>query len=284
MRHQQGNVLPNTIKEQARVGVLQFTISALALFVCAAVPFVPIKAAVPEYTATIVKTYPHDPAAFTEGLLYHNGFLYESTGGDSGSSIRQVELNTGKVVRQRNLDANYFGEGIVIWKNRLIELTWKNEIGFIYDVRTFNLRSDFHYPGQGWALTRDTSHLIMSDGTSDLRVLDPDSLTEIRRIHVTCEGHDIRNINELEWVKGEIYANIWQTNRIARIDPKTGHVVGWIDLTGLLSPADSEGFDPDDAPEVLNGIAYDAEHDRLFVTGKLWPKLFEIKLVKKGTR
>jgi glutaminyl-peptide cyclotransferase len=263
-------------RSKARVAIRQFTILALTVFGWAGAPFAETKAAIPEYTAKIVKTFPHDPAAFTEGLLYHNGYLYESTGGDGQSSIRQVELSSGKVLRQRNLDATYFGEGIVIWKDRLIELTWKNEIGFIYDVSSFDLRSDFHYPGQGWALTRDDRHIIMSDGTSDLRILDPGSLTEINRLHVTCEGHDIRNINELEWVKGEIYANIWLTNVIVRISPTTGKIVGLIDLTDLANAAVQRATE-----NVLNGIAYDPAGDRLFVTGKLWPTLFQISLSRR---
>jgi glutamine cyclotransferase len=228
-------------------------------------------AAVPEYTAAVVHGWPHDPAAFTEGLLYHNGSLYESTGRQS--SIRQVDLTTGKVLRQKDLDPKYFGEGIVIWKDRLIQLTWKSEIGFVYDLKTFALRSTFHYAGEGWALTRDATHLIMSDGTSDLRFLDPDSLAEIRRIHVTCDGIAIRNINELEWVKGEVYANVWLTNVIVRIDPATGEIKGLIDLTDLAASATKVVGD-----NVLNGIAYDAAGDRLFVTGKLWPSLYQIKL------
>jgi glutamine cyclotransferase len=182
-------------------------------------------------------------------------------------------LRTGAVVQQKALDPGYFGEGIVVWKDRLIQLTWKNQIGFVYDLATFQQRSTFNYPGEGWALTQDGHHLIMSDGSSDLRFLDPDNLNEVSRIHVTCDGRDVHRINELEWVKGEIYANIWVTNFIARIDPATGNIVGLIDLTDL---ANSTGVATGDA--VLNGIAYDAGADRLFVTGKLWPTLFQIRL------
>jgi glutamine cyclotransferase len=240
--------------------------------VIAAMAIVPAWAAVPEYTVTVVKTFPHDPRAFTEGLLYQNGFLYESTGRDS--SIRKVTLETGAVVLQRAIDKQYFGEGIVIWNKRLIELTWKNQIGFIYAADTFKPLSNFHYVGEGWALTRDASHLYMSDGTSDLRVLKPDSLAESSRIHVTCDGKPVKNINELEWVKGEIYANIWLTNVIVRIDPASGKVVGLVDLTDLTALAGSHG----DAIDVPNGIAYDAADDRLFVTGKLWPALYQVTL------
>jgi glutaminyl-peptide cyclotransferase len=247
--------------------------AGLAIVAIAANSVVQAFAAVPEYTAVIVKTYPHDPSAFTEGLLYYNGLLYESTGRAGQSSVRETKLETGEVLRRRDLDPSYFGEGIVIWKTMLIQLTWKNEIGFVYDLKTFALRSTFHYAGEGWALTEDGSRLIMSDGTSDLRLLDPDTLNESGRIHVTCEGRAIQRINELEWIKGEIYANVWQTNVIVRIDPATGEVVGLIDLTDLTAATTKVTGD-----NVLNGIAYDAAADRLFVTGKLWPKLYQITL------
>jgi glutamine cyclotransferase len=251
--------------------------TVFALFVGVILAALHANAAVPVYTAVIDKTYPHDPDAFTEGLLYHQGFLYESTGRTGHSFIRQVDLNTGAVIRQVAIDPAYFGEGIDIWNDRLIELTWKNQIGFIYDVKTFKLLSNFHYPGEGWALTNDNSHLIMSDGTSDIRLLDPDTLTETGRIHVTCNGHDVHRINELEWVKGEIYANIWVTNLIVRIDPATGAVVGIIDLTDVTQATVVVTGD-----NVLNGIAYDAAGDRLFVTGKLWPKLYQISLTRRA--
>jgi glutamine cyclotransferase len=243
------------------------------LFALAALVPVCGHAAVPEYSATVVHRYPHDPQAFTEGLLYHDGFLYESTGRNGQSSIRKVVLRTGALVQQKALDSGYFGEGIVVWKDRLIQLTWKTQVGFVYDVITFQQRSTFHYPGEGWALTQDGHRLIMSDGSSDLRLIDPDGLTEIGRIHVTCDGRPVHRINELEWVKGEIYANIWVTNFIARIDPATGNIVGLIDLTDLVKSAVDVSGD-----NVLNGIAYDGNADRLFVTGKLWPTLYQIKL------
>ncbi|MGC1305064.1 MAG: glutaminyl-peptide cyclotransferase [Caulobacteraceae bacterium] len=236
-------------------------------------------AAVPVYGYQVVRAYPHDPQAFTEGLFYRDGELYESTGLEGHSSIRQVSLETGQVLQQREIAPQYFGEGIVAWKDRLVELTWQSHIGFVYDLKTFSPISSFQYPGEGWALTRDDHRLIMSDGTPDIRFLDPDTLAETGRIHVTDDGRPVRNINELEWVKGEIYANIWQTDLIARIDPESGKVLGWIDLRGLLKPEDIHG-----QVDVLNGIAYDAEHDRLFVTGKLWSKLFEIKLVRRKPR
>jgi glutamine cyclotransferase len=236
------------------------------------------RGAAPEYGYRVVRAFPHDRTAFTEGLFFLDGFLYESTGLEGRSSIRKERLETGEVLQSRTVPAQYFGEGIVAWKDRLIELTWQSQVGFLYDLSTLAPFADFHYPGEGWALTRDDHRLIMSDGTAELRFLDPDTLKELGRVKVTDEGRPVTNLNELEYVKGEVLANIWQTNRIARIDPATGKVVGWIDLTGLLSDADRAAAPVD----VLNGIAYDAKADRLFVTGKLWPKLFEIKLVPKG--
>ena len=237
----------------------------------------PAAAATPEYGYQVVHAYPHDPRAFTEGLFYLDGYLYESTGLEGQSNIRKEVLETGAVVQQRQLSPAYFGEGIVNWKDRLIQLTYQTQIGFVYDLANFKPRSSFHYTGEGWGLTEDGAHLLMSDGTEFIRTLDPETLKEVSRIAVTDQGQPVRNINELEWVKGEILANIWQTNQIARIDPKTGHVLGWIDLSGLLPRSDRT----DNPDAVLNGIAYDAKADRLFVTGKLWHKLFEIRLVKK---
>ncbi len=234
----------------------------------------------PEYSYEVVHTYPHDRGAFTQGLVYLDGFLYEGTGMEEQSSIRKVKLETGEVIQKRDLSGQYFGEGIIIWKDRLLELTWKAETGFIYDLATFAPRSEFHYPGEGWGLTQDGRRIIMSDGSAQLRFWDPDTLKETGRITVTEDGQPVARLNELEWVKGEIYANVWETDRIVRIDPKTGRVVGWIDLTGLLTPADRVDSGPLQT-DVLNGIAYDAGHDRLFVTGKRWPKLFEIRLVKR---
>jgi glutaminyl-peptide cyclotransferase len=234
----------------------------------------PAWAAVPVYGYTVVRTYPHDPEAFTEGLFYLNGFLYESTGLEGKSSIRKVALETGKVLQQRPVSSKYFGEGIVAWKGKLVELTWRSEIGFTYDLASFRPRAEFHYQGEGWALTQDGERLIMSDGTPQLRFLNPETLAETGRLDVTLNGRPLANLNEVEWVKGEILANVWQTNYIVRIDPKTGKVTGVIDLTSLAGAEAAKGRPID----VLNGIAYDSAHDRLFVTGKLWPDLYEIKL------
>ena len=235
-------------------------------------PVVPPPASrAPVYKYQIVHSYPHDPDAFTEGLEYHGGFLYESTGLNGRSSIRKVKLETGEVLQNRNISKDYFGEGITFWKDELFELTWSSEIAFVYDAATFASKRSFNYKGEGWALTHNADGLIMSDGTADLRFLDPVTFKERRRITVTDGGVPIKYVNELEWVKGEIFANIYTTDYIARIDPANGHVTGWIDVRGML-PKQNDGN------TVPNGIAFDSEHDRLFVTGKNWPKLFEIKI------
>jgi glutaminyl-peptide cyclotransferase len=235
-------------------------------------------AAVPIYSFDIIHTYPHDPSAFTEGLFYLNGFLYESTGLEQHSTIRKVRIDTGQVVKQIDIPPEYFGEGIVNWHGRLISLTWKSHVGFEFDLATFKKVRQFDYEGEGWALTQNGRQLIMSDGTPALRFINPETLKETNRIQVTLDGKPVARVNELEWVKGEIYANVWETNWILRIDPRDGRVVGLVNLTGLLNPAE-----PLSGPDaVLNGIAYDPKSDRLFVTGKNWPKLFEIRLRPTG--
>ena len=235
-------------------------------------------AAAPEYGYRVVASHPHDETAFTEGLFYLDGALYESTGMEGRSSVRKVSLETGKVLQAQTIPPQFFGEGIAAWKGHLFELTWRSEVGFVYDLKTLKPIGKFSYRGEGWALTHDDKRLIMSDGTAVLRFLDPRTLMETGRVEVTDDGKPVAMLNELEFVKGEVFANVWQTNRIARIDPVSGKVVGWIDLTGLLP----KSIEPADRDAVLNGIAYDAARDRLFVTGKLWPKLYEIKLVKRG--
>ena len=253
-----------------------------ALATCACSPSTQASG-VPHYGYTVVHTYPHDRTAFTEGLIYRDGVLYEATGLEDQSSLRKVDLETGKVLQKKDLPGEYFGEGIIIWKDRIYQMTYKNELGFIFDLATFEKKGEFHYPGQGWSFTTDGKQIYMDGSRAvnadasdpELRILEPETMKEIGVIHVTDEGQPVKNLNELEWVKGEIFANIWETERIARIDPKTGKVVGWIDLTGLLGPQDRDA-----RTDVMNGIAYDAKGDRLFVTGKNWPKLFEIKLVK----
>lgn len=230
---------------------------------------------IPEYGYDVVHVYPHDPQAYTQGLFFLNGFLYEGTGINGNSSVRKVRLETGEVLQKRDLPEQYFGEGIVNWKDRLLEITWQSQAGFVYDLSSFSVQRQFSYPGEGWGLTQDGKRIIMSDGTADLRFWDPESLGETGRITVTNGGRPVTELNELEWIKGEVYANVYQTDRIVRIDPSTGNVTGSIDLSGLLTPAERSHTD------VLNGIAYDPATDRLFVTGKLWPKLFEIRLVKR---
>lgn len=247
----------------------------LAALAGAALAPLPLRAATPPVQGyKIVNSYPHDPDAFTQGLFFHDGFLYEGTGLRGRSSIRKVELVSGRVVQAVELPGEYFGEGITLWGDRLIALTWQEQTAFVLDLKTFKLWRKFSYTGEGWGLTHNGRELIMSDGTAELRFLDPQTFKELRRMRVTAGGRPVDQLNELEWVEGEIYANVWQTDRIARIDPKTGHVTGWIDLTGLLPRRGG-------SDDVLNGIAYDAKARRLFVTGKLWPRLFEIQLTKK---
>lgn len=230
---------------------------------------------IPVYGYRVVHAYPHDTDAYTEGLFYLDGHLYESTGRVGHSSVRKVDLASGKVLQQTATPWPAYGEGIIAWKDRLIQLTWRRHEGFIYDLATLKPLARFAYPGEGWALTSDGKHLYMSDGTSVIRMLDPDTLKQTGAIHVTADGAALKNINELEWVDGQIFANVWLSGRIARIDPANGKVVGWIDLSGLGPKSDSL---PDPTNDVLNGIAWDAGHRRLFVTGKQWPKLYEIDL------
>ena len=229
----------------------------------------------PVYGYRVVRSYPHDPTAFTQGLEYVDGVLYEGTGLNGSSSIRKVKLETGEVVQRRDVARAYFGEGITVWKTDLIQLTWQSNVAFVYDRQTFAPLRSFKYKGEGWGLTHDGTNLIMSDGSDELRVLDPATFAERRRIKVTAVGLPLRNLNELEFMKGEILANVWTTDSVARVSPDTGRVAGYIDLRGLLTPAEQRSVD------VLNGIAYDEKNDRLFVTGKLWPKLFEIKIVAR---
>ncbi len=225
-------------------------------------------------TYKIIHVYPHDSSAYTQGLIYLDGHLYESTGLNGRSSLRMVDLETGRVQQEISVPSKYFAEGLTNWGSTLIQLTWLAHTAFVYDRFSFRLLRTLHYDGEGWGLTQDGAHLILSDGSATLRFLDPETFRAVRRIVVKDRGSPVTQLNELEYVRGEIYANVWHTDRIARIAPATGKVLGWIDLSGLL-PADQH---PD--PEaVLNGIAYDAAHDRLFVTGKLWPRLFEIKVV-----
>ena len=233
----------------------------------------------PEYNFKVIHVFPHDPAAFTQGLFYHDGFLYEGTGLNGRSSVRKVRLETGEVLAKVDLPQEFFGEGIALLKNEIVELTWQSQTGFVYNASDLRLLRRFSYRGEGWGLTTNGADFFMSDGTSEIRVLDGATLHEKRLLRVRDGGKPVTQLNELEFVEGEIFANVWQTDRIARISPRTGRVVGWIDLTGLLSSVYKL-----EAGAVLNGIAYDPAKKRLFVTGKLWPSVFEIQIVPKGTR
>jgi glutamine cyclotransferase len=235
------------------------------------------QAAIPVYSFVVKNTYPHDPQAFTQGLFIKDGQLYESTGQKGQSSMRKIDLKTGKVLQKKALADEYFGEGSTPVGDTIVNLTWQSNVGFIYDAKTFALKGRFNYKGEGWGLASDAKNVYMSDGSAEIRILDPKTLEERRRIRVTADGKPLSQLNELEVVEGEIYANVWGTDVIARIDPASGNVVGWIDLTNLLPPA-QRGTASVDA--VLNGIAWDGKHRRLYVTGKLWPKLFEIELVQ----
>jgi glutamine cyclotransferase len=228
------------------------------------------------HTYKIKKTYPHDRSAFTQGLSYGDGFFYESTGLRGRSSLRRVEVETGAVLQQTSLLPEYFGEGIAVLGDRIYQLTWTSGVGFVYDKKTLALLQEFRYGIEGWGMTHDGKSLIVSDGSPTLYYWDPKTFQEVKRLTVRDGGKPVTNLNELEIVEGEIYANVWQTDRIARVSPVTGEVLGWIDLGGLLTAPDREGSE-----DVLNGIAYDAQQKRLFVTGKLWPKVFEIEVVRK---
>jgi glutamine cyclotransferase len=230
----------------------------------------------PEYTFKVVHVFPHDAAAYTQGLVYQGGFLYEGTGLHGRSSLRKVRLETGDVLQSINLPPEFFGEGIVVFKDRILQLTWQSETGFIYGLSDFSKLGQFSYHGEGWGLASDGRQIFMSDGTDQIRILDGTTLQEKRRLTVREGKRAVTQLNELEFVRGQIFANVWQTDRIARISPRNGKVVGWIDLKGLLSPMYRRAPDA-----VLNGIAYDPAGNRLFVTGKLWPSVFEIQLVPK---
>jgi glutamine cyclotransferase len=248
------------------VGLLRVTLAALAFVATAA-------GAAPVCSHTVVRTYPHDPDAWTQGLLYRDGFLYESTGIQGRSTLRKVRLETGEVLRQLPVDERYYAEGLEEFRGRLYQLTWQSGVAFVYDFATFKRIATHKVRGEGWGLAHDGKRLILSDGSATLRLLDPQTFKEIGSIAVTADGVPLKDLNELEFVRGEIWANVWHTDRIARISPQTGKVTSWVDLAGLLPDAERSHFEA-----VLNGIAYDAKGDRLFVTGKLWPRLFEIKV------
>ena len=226
------------------------------------------------YTYKIVNTFAHDPKAFTQGLVFENGVLYEGTGLPGRSTLRKVELETGNILKMYKLSPEFFGEGITIYGDNIIQLTYKENVGFVYNKDTFELLRKFNYPTEGWGITHNGTHLIMSDGTPTLYFLDPETFEKVSRVRVYDRNVPVWSLNELEYVEGQIYANVWGTERIARIAPETGRVTGWIDIKGLLAQQDYTEY-----RDVLNGIAYDQKSGRLFVTGKFWPKLFEIKLI-----
>jgi glutamine cyclotransferase len=227
---------------------------------------------VPVFRVKILKKYPHDPGAFTQGLEYFDGFLYESTGETGQSSLRKVELETGRVLQKTDLNSKYFGEGLTLFRGKIFQLTWLTQTGFVYDLRTFRKLREFQYYGEGWGLTHDGTNLILSDGTNRLRYLDPETFEVVRTLEVYAGKEAVINLNELELIGDEIYANVWHANRIARIDARTGVVRAWIDFSALAAEEQKE-------PEaVLNGIAFDSTRRRLFVTGKHWAHLFEVHI------
>jgi len=230
------------------------------------------------YSYKTLNSYPHDPNAFTQGLVYLDGGWYEGTGLRGRSSLRRVDFETGEVLQQIDLPAQYFGEGIVVFGEKIYQLTWQSKIGFVYDKNSFEQLQEFTYNTEGWGFTHDGERLIMSDGTATIYFMDPETLAVIGQISVADDRGPVVRLNELEYIDGQIYANIWQTNRIARIDPASGRVTAWIDLTNIFIPQEHGHTGSYD---VLNGIAYDEENQRLFVTGKLWPRIFEIELVEQ---
>ncbi|MBI5771055.1 MAG: glutaminyl-peptide cyclotransferase [Verrucomicrobia bacterium] len=241
------------------------------------VPVLPAAAAagaVARYTCVVVATWPHDAGAFTQGLVWRNGGLLESTGLNGRSSLREVELKTGRVVKRIDVAREYFAEGLAVIGDRAYQLTWQGGKGFVYDADTFRLEKEFAYDGEGWGLATDGRSLILSDGTSRIRFLDPATFKVTRTIEVTESGKAVAELNELEWINGEIFANVWHTDRIVRIDPASGQVRGVIDCAAIVAQS---GRGSEEA--VLNGIAYDAAADRLFITGKLWPKIFEVRIL-----
>lgn len=238
-------------------------------------PWVDYTKTTPVYTYQVVNTFDHDPDAYTQGLIYRDGILYEGTGLNGRSSLRKVALESGEVLQALELPQQYFGEGITELEDEIIQLTWREQTGFVYDLETFVPLETFSYPTEGWGLTHDGQNLLMSDGSANLYFLDPQTRQTVSQVMVSAENTPVPRLNELEYIEGEVWANVYQTACIARIDPKTGQVLGWIDISGLLAPQDLPGS------EVPNGIAYDEAGKRIFVTGKLWPKLFEIKILEK---
>jgi glutamine cyclotransferase len=273
-----------SLAHRLKLVMVGLPVAAIILTSCSSLPGTPTAPSptgtktpgiVPVYTGKVVHTYPHDRGAYTQGLVFDGGFLYEGTGLLGQSTLRRVELETGTVLKSRALSPQYFGEGVTICGDRIVQLTWRSQLGFVYDKNGFDLLREFTYPTEGWGITGDGRRLIMSDGSAKLYFLDPEDFKVTGSIEVQDGGQAVSGLNELEYIRGEIYANVWLTDRIVRIAPETGKVTGWIELAGLLPPEDRT-----EPVDVLNGIAYDAGNDRIFVTGKLWPKLFEIELVR----
>lgn len=261
-------------------GVVMTLLCGAVATMGASCPSPPMQSDVPVYGFRVVAQYPHDPQAFTQGLLFHENKLFESTGKRGRSTVREVEIETGTVVRRHDLDAAYFGEGLALYDGNLYQLTWTAGKGFVYRLDTFEELASFTYSGEGWGLTFDGTHFILSDGSDTLRFYNPADFSRVRTIEVRDAVGPLDNLNELEWVDGEVWANVWKLDRIARIDPTSGEVVGWIDLAGLLD----ESSVPAPNAGVLNGIARDPESGRIFVTGKYWPRLFEIELVPPAAK
>lgn len=273
-----------TSAHHLKMVLVGLSVAAIVLTACSSLPGTPTAPGptgtpnpgiVPVYTYKVVRTYPHDRGAYTQGLVFDGGFLYEGTGLVGQSTLRRVELETGAVLKSRSLSPQYFGEGITVCGDRIIQLTWRSQVGFVYDKNSFELRREFTYPTEGWGITYNGQRLIMSDGSSRLYFLDPKDFQVTGSIEVRDNSQPVSGLNELEYVHGEIYANVWLTDRIVRIAPDSGQVTGWIEMGGLLPPEDRS-----EPESVLNGIAYDTGNNRLFVTGKLWPRLFEIELVR----
>lgn len=274
------HAMPRRVARRRRLLGAGLLAAGLLLALASAAPARAPTRATPVYSYRVLATHPHDPRAFTQGLLYRDGHLYESTGLYGRSSVRKVELATGVVVAKTDLPATVFGEGLTDRGNQLLVLTWTSQTGYVLDLPGLAVSGRFAYPGEGWGLAHSADTVFMSDGSAQIRLLDPKTLKERGRLDVRDGNRAIDQLNELEWVKGELYANVWQTDRIARIDPRTGRVLGWIDLADLLARHGS----PAPGADVLNGIAYDAARDRLFVTGKLWPNVFQIEPVAPAAR
>jgi glutamine cyclotransferase len=266
-----GDIMRNRRLASILIGTVLLVFSAFILILLSNSP---VNTEPLYYTYNIVNVYPHNETAFTQGLVFEDGVLYEGTGRYGYSTVRRVELETGKTLQLYALPSQLFGEGITIFDDKIIQLTWRSNRGFVYDKHSFDLLQEFSYPTEGWGITHDGSRLIMSDGTATLYFLDPETFTQVDQVEVyDPDTGPVTMLNELEYIQGEVYANIWKEERIAVINPQTGQVTAWVDLEGIQ---DSENQDTDD---VLNGIAYDEEEDRLFVTGKRWSQLFEIDLI-----